>query len=52
MELSNSLKIFSDVFAPLPKSTSNFEYFCEKDEPKSLLVSETIDCKKWAYLKA
>ena len=46
MELSKSLKIFSDFFPSFPKSTSNFEYFGPEDEPKSFLVSETIDCKK------
>ena len=52
MELSDSLKIFSFFFSPLPKPTKNFEYFGKKDESKSFLVSETIGCKKRVYLNA
>ena len=52
IQLSQNQKIFSRFFSAFPKSTSNFEYFEEEDEPQRLLISEIIDFKKRAYLNA
>ena len=46
MELSNKQKTFSQFFAPLLKSTSNFERFEVKTDPHSLSISEITDLEK------
>ena len=35
MILSKKQKVFSEIFATLLKSTSNFEHFEQKEEPHS-----------------
>ena len=52
MQLSKNRKKKFQIFSAFPKPTKNFEYFEKKDEPQRLLVSKTIDCRKWGYLNA
>ena len=52
MQLSQNEKIFFEFFAAIPESTSNLEYFEEKNGPQRSFLSETIDCKKRGYLNA
>ena len=44
MQLSKKQKDSSLFFAGILKSTSNFEYFEKKDEPRSWCFSEIRDC--------
>ena len=46
MELSKKQNIFSGTFAEFLKSTSIFELFEEKHDPRSLHSSEITDCKR------
>ena len=52
MQLSRYRKTFSQFFSSFPKSTSNFEHFPKKDEPRRLFVSEILACKRQDYLNA
>ena len=45
MLLSQNQKIFSEFFCPFPKFAGNLQYFEKKNEPRTLFVSEIIDCK-------
>ena len=47
MQLSKKQKDSSLFFAGILKSTSNFEYFEKKDEPRSWCFSEIRDCYAW-----
>ena len=46
MELSLKLKTFSEFFSAFSKSRLNFEYFQEKDDAHSLIISEATSCEK------
>ena len=46
MELSKKQNIFSGTFAEFLKSTSIFELFEEKHDPRSLHSSEITDCER------
>ena len=50
MQLSKNPKRVSQFFSAFPKSTQNFESLGKKDEPKRLLVSEIVGCKKLGSL--
>ena len=49
-QISLKPKSFSRSFIPSLKSTLNLEYFEKKDEPHSLRVTETNNCKTSSYL--
>ena len=46
MQLSQKLKIFSEIFNVFSKSSLNFEYFQKKDDADSLFISEAAACEK------
>ena len=46
MQLSQKLKIFSQLFNVFSKSSLNFEYFQKKDDAYSLFISEAAACEK------
>ena len=50
MQASKKLKMFSQFFTAFLKSTFNFEYFEEKDEPHSLCICEVVDGEKRSYV--
>ena len=50
MILSRKPKFFSGFSTAFVGSTSNSEYFENKDEPHSLSISEIIDSKRRGYL--
>ena len=49
MQLSNKSKIFSEIFTPFLKFTSNFKHFEKKDDPHSLFISGITDCETRGY---
>ena len=49
MILSKKQKVFSEIFATLLKSTSNFEHFEQKEEPHSWCASEIVECEIRGY---
>ena len=46
MQLSQTLKTFSEFFAAFSKSRLNFEHFQKKDDAHSLFISEATACEK------
>ena len=52
MNLSEKLKVFSQLFTAFLKPTFNFKHFEKRDESHSLGVSEIIDCEMRAYVNA
>ena len=52
MQLSQNLKILSQLLFAFPESTYYLKYFEKHDDPHRLFVSEIIDCKKRCYLNA
>ena len=46
MKLSQKLKIFSQLFNVISKSSLNFQYFQKKDDPYSLFISGAAACEK------
>ena len=46
MQLSKKQKQFCQYFAAYQKSTSNFDYFEQKDDPHKLCFFEIRDCKR------
>ena len=46
MQISQKQKKISQCFAPLLKSTSNFEHFDTNDDSYGLCISEIRDCQK------
>ena len=46
IQLSQRQKKFSQFFAAFLKLTSNFEQFEKKDDPHSLCMLETENCKR------
>ena len=45
MQLSKKQYTFSEFFAPILKSMSNFKHFEEKDDPLSWCISQVTDCE-------
>ena len=48
--LSQKYQIVSGLFIELLKCAWNFEHFENKDEYRSLIISESIDCENYGYL--
>ena len=48
MQLSQTLKTFSEFFFPFSKSRLKFEHFQKKDDAHSLFVSEVTGCENRA----
>ena len=48
--LSQKQKTFSEFFLAFPKCALNLEYFGEKDEYPSLVISKVIDSERGGYL--
>ena len=46
MQISQTLKTFSEFFAAFSKSRLNFEHFQKKDDAHSLFISEATACEK------
>ena len=46
IQLSQKLKIFSQLFSAFSKSRLNFEHFQKKDEAHSLFICEATACEK------
>ena len=46
MQLSKKQKTFSQLFSAFLKIRLNFEHFEKKEDPHSLCISETTDCKR------
>ena len=46
MQLSQTLKTFSQFFSLFSKSRLNFEHFQKKDDTQSLFISESTACEK------
>ena len=46
MQLSQTLKTFSEFFSVFSKSTLNFAYFQKKDGAHSLFIAEARACEK------
>ena len=49
MQLSKILKTFSQHFAQLVQSTSNFKHFEKIDDPRSVCIFEDTHCDKNRY---
>ena len=49
MQLYKTLKIFSQHFAQLVESTSNFKHFEKKDDPLSVCIFEVTHCERHRY---
>ena len=47
MQLSKTLKTFSEFFSQFLKSSSNYERFEGKDDIHSQCFSEIIDCQRY-----
>ena len=50
MQTSLKLKTCSRLFIEFLKSTLNFEYLEEKDQSRSLTITEIINCETGSYL--
>ena len=50
MQTSLNLKICSQFFIALLKSTLNLEYLEKKDQPHSLGITEIINCETGSYV--
>ena len=46
MQLSQTLKTFSEFFPAFSKSRLNFEYFQKKDDARNLFISEATALEK------
>ena len=46
LQLSQTLKSFSEFFPAFSKSRLNFEHFQKKDEAHSLFICEATACEK------
>ena len=46
MPLSKKQKTFSQLFSAFLRIRLNFEHFEKKEDPHSLCILETIDCKR------
>ena len=49
-QLSQKEKIFSGFFIAFLKCAWSLEHFLKKDEYRSLIISEIIDCERGGYL--
>ena len=47
MQLFKNLKIVCQYFAQFLESTSNFQHFEDKDDPRSLCIFEIKDCEMY-----
>ena len=50
IQLSQTLKTFSEFFPAFSKSRLSFEYFQKKDDAHSLFISEATACEKRGYI--
>ena len=48
MQLSEKLKIFSQIFSPFSKSSSNFEHFEKKDDIHRECIYDILDSQKYS----
>ena len=49
MQLYKILKTFSQHFAQLVQSTSNFKHFEKKDNPRGVYIFEVTHCERHRY---
>ena len=49
-QISRKRKTFSGFFFAFPKSTLSLEYSQEKDQSRSLSITEIINCETGSYL--